>query len=74
MKPEMAEIFLRHAREVIEDNVAEVVPLPHRGGADLLLITISAPMSVRSFQDTCPLAAREPAPGMSIRMAISNLK
>lgn len=43
---EMAEIFLRHAQELIETGQEQLVPLRHAEGVDLLLITRSTPYSI----------------------------
>lgn len=40
---EMAEIFLRHAQELIETGQEQLVPLRHSEGVDLLLISRSMP-------------------------------
>lgn len=48
--PEMASIFLRHAREVIESGDEELVPLLHSEGIELLFISRATPYSlVHSF-------------------------
>lgn len=44
--PEMARIFLAHARAVIESGDDELVPLRHSGGIELLLITRATPYSL----------------------------
>ena len=43
---EMANIFLKHAREVIESGEQELVPLLHRNGVELLLISRLTPYSL----------------------------
>jgi hypothetical protein len=43
---EMGEIFLRHAREVIESGESELVPLRHIEGVELLLISRLTPYSL----------------------------
>jgi hypothetical protein len=40
---EMAEIFLRHAREVIERGEAQLVPLRHLRGIEFLLVSRVTP-------------------------------
>ena len=49
---EMAMIFLKHAREVIESGEQELVPLLHRGGIELLLISRLTPYSLVHFEET----------------------
>jgi hypothetical protein len=44
--PEMARIFLKHAREVIEGGVEQLVPLLHSGGIELLLVSRATPYSL----------------------------
>lgn len=44
--PEMARIFLKHAREVIESGETQLVPLLHSGGIELLLISVAIPYSL----------------------------
>lgn len=44
---EMARIFLRKARAVIERGDEQLVPLLHLGGIELLLISRSTPYSLR---------------------------
>ncbi len=46
--PEMARIFLKHAREVIESGDQELVPLLHSGGIELLLVSRTTPYSLIS--------------------------
>lgn len=36
---EMAQIFLKHARDVIESGEQQLVPLLHSGGIELLLVS-----------------------------------
>ncbi|TXN31892.1 hypothetical protein [Lacisediminihabitans profunda] len=43
---EMAGIFLHHAQRLIDDGDAQLVPLLHREGVELLLITATTPLSV----------------------------
>ncbi|MEO7348493.1 MAG: hypothetical protein ABIW32_01295 [Terrimesophilobacter sp.] len=43
---EMAEIFLKHAREVIESGDQQLVPLLHSEGIELLLISRLTPYSL----------------------------
>jgi hypothetical protein len=45
-KPEMARIFLKHAREVIESGDEQLVPLLHSGGIELLLVSRATPYSL----------------------------
>lgn len=49
---EMAQIFLKHAREVIESGDQELVPLLHSGGIELLLISRMTPYSLIPFEAT----------------------
>lgn len=49
---EMARIFLKHAREVIESGEQQLVPLLHSGGIDLLLISRLTPYSLVPHDDT----------------------
>ncbi len=44
--PEMARIFLKHAREVIESGEEQLVPLLHSGGIELLLVSRATPYSL----------------------------
>lgn len=44
--PDMARIFLRRAREVIERGDEQLVPLLHVGGIELLLVTRAMPYSL----------------------------
>ncbi len=44
--PEMAEIFMRRRRRLIEAGQAELVPLPHTGGVDILWIDATVPCEV----------------------------
>lgn len=43
---EMARIFLKHAREVIESGEDQLVPLLHLGGVELLLVSRATPYSL----------------------------
>lgn len=45
-RPEMAQIFLKHAREVIESGDQQLVPLLHSGGVELLLVSRLTPYSL----------------------------
>ena len=45
-KPDMARIFLKRARAVIECGEHELVPLLHSEGVDLLLISRATPYSL----------------------------
>lgn len=42
----MAGIFLRRAQQLIDDGDAQLVPLLHRNGIDLLLVSAETPLSV----------------------------
>jgi hypothetical protein len=44
--PEMARIFLKHAREVIESGDEQLVPLLHSGGIELLLVSRATPYTL----------------------------
>ncbi|MBB5632408.1 hypothetical protein BKA04_000631 [Cryobacterium mesophilum] len=44
--PEMARIFLKHAREVIETGDEQLVPLLHNGGIELLHISRATPYTL----------------------------
>lgn len=44
--PEMARIFLTHARQVIEGGDEQLVPLLHSRGIELLLISRATPYSL----------------------------
>ncbi len=44
--PEMARIFLKHAREVIERGDEQLVPLLHSGGIELLFVSRVTPYSL----------------------------
>lgn len=44
--PEMARIFLTHARTVIESGDEQLVPLLHSGGIELLLVSRATPYSL----------------------------
>jgi hypothetical protein len=48
----MAQIFLRRSRDIVARGGAELVPLLHDGGVDLLLITPSTPLTVRPNEST----------------------
>lgn len=50
--PEMARIFLKHAREVIESGETQLVPLLHSGGIELLLISRATPYSLVDSEDS----------------------
>ncbi len=43
---EMAQIFLKHARDVIESGDQQLVPLLHVGGVELLLVSRVTPYSL----------------------------
>lgn len=43
---EMAGIFLRNAQRLIDDRDTQLVPLLHRDGVELLLISAATPLSV----------------------------
>jgi hypothetical protein len=42
---QMAEIFVRRAQRLIDDGEAQLVPLLHLDGLELLLITATTPLS-----------------------------
>ena len=44
--PQMAGAFLRRAQQLIDDGDAQLVPLLHRGGIELLYVTKATPFSV----------------------------
>lgn len=48
---EMGEIFLRHAREVIESGESQLVPLRHIEGVELLLVSRITPYSLADLGD-----------------------
>lgn len=50
--PEMARIFLKHAREVIESGEEQLVPLRHSGGIELLLVSRATPYSLLDPPET----------------------
>lgn len=45
-RPDMARIFLKRAREVIESGDEQLVPLLHAGGIELLLVSRATPYSL----------------------------
>ncbi len=49
---EMARIFLKHARDVIESGEQQLVPLLHSGGIELLLVSRATPYSLVSGEET----------------------
>lgn len=49
---EMAQIFLKHAREVIESGDQQLVPLLHSGGIELLLVSRLTPYSIFVSEET----------------------
>jgi hypothetical protein len=49
--PEMAGIFLRSAQRLVDDGDAQLVPLLHRGGIELLYVDANVPFSVRETPD-----------------------
>jgi len=49
--PEMAGIFLRHAQQLIDDGDAQLVPLLHRDGIELLLVADGIPLTVHEIPD-----------------------
>lgn len=49
---EMAQIFLKHARHVIESGEPQLVPLLHSGGIELLLISRLTPYSLNFDDET----------------------
>ncbi|GAA3740846.1 hypothetical protein GCM10022239_15740 [Leifsonia bigeumensis] len=50
--PEMARIFLKHARDVIESGEEQLVPLLHSGGIDLLLVSRATPYTLLDPPET----------------------
>ncbi len=46
VRQSMARIFLRRARDIVAAGEAELVPLLHADGVDLLLITPSVPLTM----------------------------
>jgi hypothetical protein len=42
----MAGVFLRRAQQIIDEGDAQLVPLLHRNGLDLLLISAAIPLAV----------------------------
>jgi hypothetical protein len=44
--PEMAEIFMRRRQRLLEEGQAELVPLPHTGGVDILWIDETVPCDI----------------------------
>lgn len=50
--PEMARIFLRRAREVIESGEEQLVPLLHSEGIDLLLVSRITPYALLDPEDS----------------------
>jgi hypothetical protein len=50
--PEMARIFLKHAREVIESGEEQLVPLLHSGGIELLLVSRATPYTLLDPPET----------------------
>jgi hypothetical protein len=62
---EMAGIFLRHAQQLIDDRDTQLVPLLHRDGVDLLLVSAETPLSVhdaRGDATTAGFHRRGPMP------------
>ncbi|MES2169996.1 MAG: hypothetical protein V4479_04650 [Actinomycetota bacterium] len=61
----MASIFKAHADDVIERGETELVPLLHRGGVDLLLITPETNFAVVNIElgltETRPIPIVRPA-------------
>lgn len=51
---EMAECFLRKARLTIDSHDAELIPVLHRGGLELLFIAENIPFSVGTFFEHNP--------------------
>jgi len=47
----MAGIFLRHAQQLIDDGDAQLVPLLHRDGIELLLVADGIPLTVHEVPD-----------------------
>ncbi len=44
--PEMAEIFMRKRQKLLDAGQAELVPLPHTGGVDILWIDETVPCEI----------------------------
>ena len=44
--PEMAEIFMRRRKGLLDAGQAELVPLPHAGGVDILWIDANVPCDI----------------------------
>lgn len=42
----MAGIFLRHVQQLTDDDDAQLIPLLHSGGVDLLFVSADAPLTV----------------------------
>jgi hypothetical protein len=49
--PEMAGVFLRRAQQLIDDGDAQLVPLLHRDGIELLYVAAETPFSVHDTPD-----------------------
>jgi hypothetical protein len=50
----LAGIFLRHAQQVVDDGDAQLVPLLHRDGIELLLLAANIPFSVHDASQQPP--------------------
>jgi hypothetical protein len=57
----MADIFSAHAHDIIERGATELVPLLHKGGVDLLLITPGTVFAVASMDITGVRVKKAPA-------------
>jgi len=49
--PEQAGIFLRRAQDIASKHLAELVPLLHSAGVDLLFVTARTPLQVHDSRD-----------------------
>jgi hypothetical protein len=47
-RPTMADVFLRASRRVLDSGHAELVPLLHEGGVELLLVSRGVAIRVKS--------------------------
>jgi hypothetical protein len=50
--PEMAEIFMRRRQRLLDAGQAELVPLPHTGGVDILWVDATVPCEVKPIMVT----------------------
>jgi hypothetical protein len=49
--PEMAGVFLRRAQQLINDGDAQLVPLLHRDGIEILYVAAETPISVHDVTE-----------------------